>query len=55
MGHFGEDAAYGPDVDRRRILLGSEEDLRRSVPEGDNLVCVGLDWESKGSGETEIR
>lgn len=36
-GHFGEDAADGPDVDGAGVALGAEEDFWSSVPQGDNL------------------
>lgn len=52
--HLGEDAPHGPDVDSRRVALGAEQQLRRAVPEGDDLVGVGAVWEAGEPGESEV-
>jgi hypothetical protein len=54
LSHLCKDAAQGPHVNSESILLLSKEDFRSSVPESDNLVGVGLDGESEGSGKSEI-
>jgi len=52
--HLGEDAANAPDIDGDGVVLAAEEDLRGAVPEGDDLVCVGPDGDSKGPGEPKV-
>lgn len=53
-GHFNEDAANGPDVDRRTVKSASHQDLWRSVPESDDFMCVGSDRETDAASKTEI-
>ena len=38
LGELGEDAANGPGVDTDAVGFLAEEDLRGSVPEGDNFM-----------------
>ena len=52
--HFGEDATNRPDIDGCRVALAAEEDLRRTVPEGDDFVSVCAYWSAEGAGKTEI-
>mmetsp|Transcript_42173 Transcript_42173/g.120639 ORF Transcript_42173/g.120639 Transcript_42173/m.120639 type:complete len:358 (+) Transcript_42173:329-1402(+) len=46
--HLGDDAADGPNVNLRSVLLDSEHDLRASVPQGDDIVRVAC---PRGRGE----
>lgn len=40
--HLRHNAPYAPDVDRARVLLEGEHDLRGAVPPGDDTVnCAG--------------
>ncbi|KAI9158770.1 Aspartate kinase FUB3 [Paramyrothecium foliicola] len=51
---LGEDGADGPDVDGAAVVLGAEEQLRGSVPAGDDVgrhVLVGV---GEAAGQTEI-
>lgn len=50
LSHLGIDAADRPDVDGSGVLFSSKEDLGSSVPEGDHLMSVGLDWQSESPG-----
>lgn len=52
--HFCEDRADGPHVDGQGIGLGSEEDLRRTVPQSHNLMCERSDRRHKCTGKTEV-
>ncbi len=52
--HFSKDATDRPDIDGRRVVFGTEENLWRAVPESHYLVGVGPHWESKGPGESKI-
>ena len=52
--HLGHDAAGGPDVDGGVVGAGAEKDVRRAVPEGDDLVGEGVDGDAKGAGEAEV-
>jgi hypothetical protein len=52
--HFDKDGSNGPDIDRGSIGLRSQQDLRRTVPESDNLMGKRADGRAKGTGETEI-
>lgn len=54
LGHFSEDAANGPNVYRCWVLFSSKKNLRGSVPQRDNLMCVCLDRKAEGSCQTEI-
>ncbi len=53
--HFCHDAASGPDVDAGVVGAGPKEDVRRAVPKSYDFVREGVNGDSKGSGETEIR
>ena len=53
-GHLGEDAANGPHVDTSGVLATTEQNLRRAVPEGDDLVSVGAERNTEGASETKI-
>ena len=57
-GAFGEelneDGATGPDVHGRGIGLGAEEDFRRAVPEGHDLVGERTDGRDEGAGEAKV-
>ena len=33
----------------------TEQDFGASVPEGDDLVSIGLNWQTKSSRQTEVR
>ena len=37
--HLCKDAADGPDIHRRGVVLSAQQDLRCSVPERDNLYA----------------
>jgi hypothetical protein len=52
--HFGEDAANTPDVNGTRVSRCAEENLRRSVPQCDDLVGVHADRNTEGARQTEI-
>ena len=41
-GHLVENAANPPHINRGGVLSGAEENIRRSVPQGHNLIAVGL-------------
>ncbi len=53
-GHLGEDAADGPDVDRGGVLAGAEQNLRGTIPQGDDLVGVVAHRDAEGAGEPEV-
>lgn len=52
--HFCENTSDRPNIDRSGILFLTEQDLWCSVPESDNFMSVSLDWETKGSSQSEI-
>ena len=52
--HLGEDAPEAPDIDGHGVRLGSEENLWRSVPQGDDLVSVAPLRHREGSGQAEV-
>lgn len=54
MGKLVHDAANWPHVDSGAVDLGAQEDLRGSVPKGDNLVGVTFEWKAERSGESKI-
>lgn len=53
--HFGHDAAGGPDIDTGVIGAGAEEDVWGAVPERYHFVGEGVDGNSEGASETEVR
>lgn len=53
--HLREDTANGPHINTGRVLAAPEEDLWRSVPQGDDFVSVGSKGNTEGASETEIR
>ena len=52
--HLGKDATDGPHVDASRVLTSTQENLGGSVPQGDDLVGVCAQRNTKGAGKTEI-
>lgn len=52
--HFGEDAANSPNIDGSGVLGRPQQNFRSSIPEGDDFVGVGPDWDWKCSCEAEI-
>ena len=51
---LGEEAADGPHVDAGAVLVGTEEELRWAVPEGDDVVCVAPAGFAVGAGEAKV-
>ncbi len=54
-GHLVKDAAHPPHVNGRGVLGGSEEDIRRPVPQCHNFVRVCFRWNGFCAGQAEIR
>lgn len=54
MSHFGEDAASGPKVDAKRVMLLTKKDFWAPIPESYDLVSISLDWETKCSGQPKV-
>lgn len=54
VAHFGKDAADRPDVDACAVLFPAEEHFGGTVPQGDDLVCIGPERHAEGSGKTKI-
>ena len=54
-GHLVENAANSPHINRGGILGGSQEDIWRPVPQGHNLVAVGLGGDRLSSSQSEVR
>jgi len=52
--HLGEDATDRPHVDTGRVLTTPQQDLRGTVPEGDDLVRVGSQRDAESPSETEV-
>ena len=52
--HLRVDAADTPHVDARAVLPAAEQDLRRAVPERDDLVGVGAEGHAEGPREPEV-
>lgn len=46
--------SYSPDVDGASVLVGAEQDLRRPVPQGDDLVRVHADGDAEGARQAEV-
>ena len=43
-----EDTAGAPHVNAGRVELGSEQDVRRAIPEGHHLSTVAPHWNTEG-------
>merc|ERR1719320_362535 len=52
--HLVENASDPPHVNRCGVLGGSQEDIWGSVPQGHNLVGVGLGGHRLGAGQAKI-
>jgi len=39
--HLGKNAADGPHIHRRRVMFGTQQDLRRPIPQSDHLQSSG--------------
>lgn len=52
--HLHEDTPDRPHVDRRRVGFRSQQNFRRPVPKGNDLVRVGADGEAKGAREAKV-
>jgi len=52
--NLSEDASDRPNVHRSRVILGTKQNIRSSVPKGYDFVSEILDRDSKGSGQAEI-
>ena len=52
--HLRNDRAHRPHVNRARVLLRAEQDLRRTVPERDHLVRVRAQRHSERAREAKI-
>lgn len=49
-----EDAPDGPDIDRGRVILRTQQNVRRSIPQSHHLMCKVLNWDAEGASEAEI-
>lgn len=54
MGQLEKDASKWPNINSCAVDFGSEENLRCSVPESDNLVSEGLERQPKAPSQAEI-
>lgn len=54
MSDFVENAAEGPDINRRTVFFLSEQNLRSSIPQSDDLVGVFLDRNVESAGKSKI-
>ena len=54
VSELGEDAASAPHIYAGSVELGSEQDIRRSVPEGHHLGAVASHWNTEGPSKTKI-
>ena len=54
-GHLVENAANSPHINRGGILCGAQEDVRGAVPQGHNLIAVGLRGNRLSSSQAEVR
>ena len=54
-GHLVENASDPPHINGCGVLCGPEEDVRRPVPQGHNLVTVGLGRDTLGPGQAKVR
>lgn len=54
LSHFSEDAARGPKINAKRVMLLTKKDFWAPIPESYNLVSIGLNWETECSGQSEV-
>lgn len=52
--HLGKDTSDGPDINRARVALRSEQHLRGSVPESDDLVSVIAHGNAERPAQSEV-
>lgn len=53
-GHFREDAPHAPNVHGGRVARSSEEEFRSTVPQGNDLICVGAVGQAGKAGEAKV-
>ena len=54
MGQLVQNAADRPHVNTGRVHFATEQDLRRTVPERDNLMCIALEWKAERTSQAEV-
>ena len=54
-GHLVENAANPPHINGGGVLGGAEENIRRSVPQGHNLIAVGLGRNRLSPSQPKVR
>jgi hypothetical protein len=52
--HFGKDTSYTPNIDGCRIFATSQQDVRCSIPQGDDFVRITSDRNPKSPGQSKI-
>mmetsp|Transcript_30415 Transcript_30415/g.50192 ORF Transcript_30415/g.50192 Transcript_30415/m.50192 type:complete len:226 (-) Transcript_30415:268-945(-) len=52
--HLNENGSNSPHINRRSIRLGSKENLRRTVPKGNDLVGERSNRRTERSGKTKV-
>ena len=52
--HLRHNRPDRPHIDRARVLLRAEQDLRRAVPERHDLVCVRAEGDGEGAREAKV-
>ena len=48
VGEFSEDTAGTPHIYAGRVELGTEQNVWRTIPEGDHFSAVASHWDTKG-------
>jgi len=54
VGQLVQNAADRPHVDTGRVHFATEQDLGRTVPEGDNLMRIALEWKAERTSQAEV-
>ena len=54
MGQLVQNAADRPHVNTGRVHFATEQDLGRTVPERDNLMCIALEWKAERTSQAEV-
>ena len=54
LSHFCKNTSGRPQVHTQRVMLLTQQNFRASIPQGNHLMGISLNWEAESSGQTEV-
>lgn len=52
--HLSKDGSQTPHVHSSAVVLGTQQNLWRTIPQCDHLVCVWTHWYTKGASQAQV-